>query len=433
MSDTLKALIDTLDAHQPTYTAWDAYYSGTQPLAYLSPESRQALGSRLGRMASNVPRLAITSLAERLRVQGFDGVDVWEHWLRNDFDQRAGLIHREALTLGRSFVLVWGDKQGRPVLSAESAKQVAITTDPGTGTTTAALKRWSTAKTTEAVLYLPDRIERYTAPVVGATGGGFTLVSTIDNPLDVVPVVPFVNSDRLLDEGVSEIADLAPLVDALNKTVADMLVASEYTARPRRWATGLELEERDVLDDNGDPTGETEAVNPIPEGNRAMVNESPDGKFGQLAGADLSGYTEAVQIITSQIMAVSALPAHYLGVLSNQPASADALRASEAALTARAEARAAQFGRSWEAVADLTTAVASGGPVEPRARARWADPATRSDAQQADAVTKLYASGLLPASVALARLGYSEQEIDQIRAARRAEALDTAGLDLGNA
>lgn len=421
MSDILNTLTQRLDAPQATYTTWDAYYSGTQPLAYLSPESRQALGNRLGRVATNIPKLAITSLAERLRVTGFNGVDVWDAWLANDMDQRAGLVHREALTLGRSFVLVWGDKQGRPVISAESARQVAVTTDPGTGVVTAAIKRWSTEKTTEAVLYLPDRIERYRAPVVGATGGGFTLVDEVLNPLQVVPVVPFVNSDRLLDEGCSEIADLAPLVDALNKTVADMLVASEYTARPRRWATGLELE--------ADADGNT--TNPIPESHRTMVNENPDGKFGMLPGADLAGYREAVSILLGQIMAVSALPSHYMGIMSSSPASADALRASEAALTARAEARAAQFGRSWEAVANLTAAVASGGPVGASAAVQWADPATRSIAQQADAVTKLYSSGLLPASYALKRLGYSEDEITEIRAARRAEALDVAGLELG--
>ena len=46
-------------------------------------------------------------------------------------------------------------------------------------------------------------------------------------------------------------ADLVPLVDGLNKSLADMLVTSEYAARPRRWATGIELEEEDVLDADG--------------------------------------------------------------------------------------------------------------------------------------------------------------------------------------
>lgn len=423
MNDTLDHLLRRLDAAQTTYARWDAYYAGTQPLAFLSPESRSALGDRFGRMSSNIPRLAVTSLAERLRVTGFAGVDIWPTWLAQNMDQRAGLVHREALTLGRSFVLVWADRAGNPLISPESAKQVATITDPATGQVTAAIKRWSTDHTTEAAVYLPDRIERWTAPVTGATSGGFDLTSTVDNPLGRVPLVPFVNTDRLLDEGCSEIADLAPLVDALNKTLADMLVASEYTARPRRWATGLELEED--VDGN--------AVNPIPEGNRAMVSEDAETRFGQLPGGDLGGFEQAVNILLGQIMAVSALPSHYIGITTSNPASADALRATEAALTARAEARSAQFGTSWEAVADLVSAVASGGAVEPLARVQWADPATRSVAQQADAITKLHSSGLLPASYALKRLGYSDGEVEEIRLARRVEALDTAGLDLGSA
>lgn len=430
MTDTLKTLLDGLDGPQATFTTLDSYYSGTQPLAFLSPESKAALGDRFGRMAINYPRLAITSLAERLRVTGFDGVDVAAAWVASNMDQKHALTHREALTLGTSYVLVWGDRAGRPVISPESAKQVATLTDPGSGDVTAAIKRWTTSTTTEVAVYFPDRIERHRAPSTGATAGGFRLVETIPNPLGVVPVVPFVNADRLLADGTSEILDLIPPVDALNKTLADLLVTSESTARPRRWATGLELGEVDVLDADGNPTGETEAVNPIPENDRTMVSEDHETKFGQLPGADLAGYRQAVDILLGQIMAVSALPSHYVGITSSNPASADALRASEAALTARAEARASSFGVAWERVADLAAAVADGGPVQARARVQWQDPSTRSIAQQADAVVKLYGSGLLPATYALKRLGYTPDEIDAIREDRQLEAIDRAAADV---
>jgi hypothetical protein len=56
-------------------------------LAFPSPEAKVALGTRFRRMASNIPRLAVTSLTERPRVTGFTGVDVWDDWLRNDLDQ----------------------------------------------------------------------------------------------------------------------------------------------------------------------------------------------------------------------------------------------------------------------------------------------------------------------------------------------------------
>jgi hypothetical protein len=145
----------------------------------------------------------------------------------------------------------------------------------------------------------------------------------------------------------------------------------------------------------------------------------------------LAGYEAAVRVLLGQVMAVSALPAHYVGVLQDSVTSADALRAAEASLTARAEARQQQFGRSFEDVARLIVAVRDGvDPLNVDVGVKWADASTRSVAQEADAVTKLFAAGLLPASYALQRLGYSDDEIAAIRIARRTEALDSAGVDL---
>ena len=63
-------------------------------------------------MASNLPRLAVTALAERLRITGFSGdTELWADWIRNDLDQTVGVAHREALLLGDSL----RDRVGRPV------------------------------------------------------------------------------------------------------------------------------------------------------------------------------------------------------------------------------------------------------------------------------------------------------------------------------
>lgn len=421
-TDLLTTLLQKIDEPAARYADLDRYYAGLQPLAFLSPEARKALGDRFGRLATNLPRLAVTSLAERLRVTGFTGADVWTDWLRNDLDQESGIAHREALLLGASYVIVWADQLGRPKVTIESAKQVAVLTDPGTRRITAAVKRWETATTTEATVFLPDEIIRLRAEQTGAVTAGFKVVETLANPLGVVPVVRLRNGDRLLDNGVSEIEDLKPLVDALNKVLVDMMTTSEYVGRPRRWATGIELEEND----------EGEAVNPIPEGNRAMISENDTAKFGQLEAARLDGYESAVNVLLGQIMAVSALPAHYIGQLSDTPASADALRAAEASLTARAEARQAAFGRAWEDVARLIVAVRDGAdPQLVDVRVTWADAATRSIAQEADAVVKLYQAGLLPASYALKRLGYSDSEVAEIGAARRGDVLNSMAVDLG--
>lgn len=434
----LADLLQRLNEPAARYADLDRYYEGKQSLAYLSPEAKVALGNRFGVMASNIPRLAVTALSERLRITSFSDPSIWPDWIRCNMDQLAGVAHREAMLLGDSYVIVWTDRFGRPLVTVESAKQVAVLTDPGTREVYAAIKRWedTNLKTTEAVMYLRDRIIRLRAEQQGAVANGFKQIDEFANPLGVVPVVNLRNTDRILgDWGTSEIDDLRPLVDALNKSLADMMVTSEYVGRPRRWATGIELTEEPVLDDDGNPVldGDNQPVmtevNPIPEGHRAMISENDGAKFGQLNAADLGGYEASVRVILGQIMAVSTLPAHYIGVFTDNPASADALRAAEASLTARAEARQQTFGRAWEQVAKLVVAVGDG--RDPNLiddiRVQWADAATRSVAQEADAVVKLYQANLLPASYALGKLGYSSDEIAKIRDARAADSPNDRG------
>ena len=420
--ERLAQVLGVIEEGAPRRSVRERYYRAEQPLAFLAPEARAAIGSRFGRIASNICHVAVTSMAERLRVTGFTGDTgtVWDDWRANDLDQLAGIAHREALTLGESFVIVWADTAGRPLVTVESPEQVAVMRDPATREVVRAAKRWESPAGTHAVMFEADKITKWLAPNPGAYVSGFELTETLHNPFGIVPVVPLRNSDRLLGPASSELDDLMPLVDALNKSLADMLVASEYAGRPRRWASGVELAE----DEDGN------VVNPYPEANRMMISEAPEAKFGALPAADLASYEAAVRVLQAQISAVSGLPPHYLGAHGDQPASADAMRAAEASLVAKVEARQAVFGRSWELVARLMVAVRTGLPPHAVELAvQWADPATRSIAQEADAVVKLFSAGLLPASFALRKLGYSDDEVGQIRAARRAESLDATGTN----
>ena len=183
------------------------------------PRPRWATGSAGWR--PTFPRLAVTALAERLRITGFTGdADLWADWIRNDLDQTSGVAHREALLLGDSYVIVWADRSAGPKVTVESAKQVAVLTDPGTRQITAAVKRWETKTTTEAVLYLPDRIVRLRANQTGATTQGFNTVEEYRQPARRRPGRQSAQHrphPRRL--GCSEIDDLKPLVDALNKSL----------------------------------------------------------------------------------------------------------------------------------------------------------------------------------------------------------------------
>ena len=434
MIDIIKQLSEKLDSTAPELRKLDAYWKGQQPAAYLSQEAKDALGNNLTGLAVNFPKLAVTSLAERLNVVGFrgqgDGMEpnpvLWKAWNRNRMDDGAAQAHIDALVYGRSFVMVWAGPRG-PQITVESAHQLAVLHDPVTHEVTAAWKRWASGGQAHGVLYLADRIETYSS-TTNVSGDAFPstnwdLVATIPNPLGIVPVVPVVNRGRLLDlDGVSEMTDILGLADALNKLSSDALVSSEFYARPRRWATGLELAE----DEDGN------AIQPFSsEAGKLWISEDTETKFGQFDGARLDGYSDLIGTVTQQIGALSGLPPHYLGLNGDQPPSADSIRSAEASLVSRAYTLQRIFGNAWEQVAALVIAVQNGSdPYDSDLVTVWNTPETRTPAQAADAAVKLKSIGV-PLSIVLEdSMGYSPAQIDRVRTAARAEALDAAGIDL---
>lgn len=397
----LTELLQRLDGNAARHSLLNRYYAGEQEMTFLPADVREQLNRRLDRVSVNVPRLLVDSIVERLRIVGFDRPDVWPMWRANDLDEQCAVAHRETLILGEAYAIVWARPDGRPLVSVESAQQVAAEVDPATRELVRAVKRWEGRDGTHAVAYGPDEVVRYRSRNPGATTTGFEVVERIENPLGVPPVVRFVNGGRLLDQARSEMHDVLALTDAAVKLATDMLTASEYGARPRRWATGLEL----IEDDEG------ETVSPIDEGDRLMVNEAAEGKFGQLPGSDLAGFEASIGVVMRLISAVSGLPEHLLGIGGDNPTSADSIRASEAALTAKAEAHQLAFGRAWGRVAALMVAARDGSdPTALTITPQWADPATRNSAQEADATLKLVTAGVLTVAEARQRLGITEGE-----------------------
>ena len=417
MKEFVDKMVQRLELAQPLIEKRDNRYRGVQPLRYLVDE----VEGELAHFNVNLCRIAVNAVAERMRVKKLKvtvgGRDVSERvtelWKWAHLDQTLQSVLADALALGSAYLIVWVDGHGTPTITAESSRHVVTVADPINGETTAAVKRWfehdhlGTILAEHVVLYLPGSIRRYER----GENGNLTLKDERDNPLGVVPVVPLINFDRIGDSaGHSVIDDLGHLVDALSKVLADMLTASEAVARPKRWATGVSLEETgaDGFTADGDLSDdplEGQAVSPFEDTGMWTV-ENDTAKFGQLPGADLHGYRTAADLILQEIMAVSALPGHMLGVTSSNPASADAIRAAEASLTSRAESRIRVLGLAVEQAVALLAAVDSGvNPVECRAEVQWASPATRSTAQEADAVTKLHSLGIITTAEAREAIG----------------------------
>lgn len=424
------ALSRRLDEQTAPLGGLQAYYDGTAPLSYLSAGDREALKGRLLRLPVNYCRHAVDTLADRLQVEGFAAsgdtardLALWARWRRAGLVETSDAVHRAALVHGRCPVSVWSDGGGRSRVRAEDPRQCVVEVDPASGVAVRALKRWQASGHGQALLFGPDAVWRLRTATPVPAGAmlpleGWVVVERLGNPLRVVPVVELVPRG-----GVSELADIAPLVDALTKIMSDAMVSAEFGARPRRYTLGVEIKE----DDQGNP------INPFVDSPMRiwqLEGKRDEAQIGQLDPASLGPYAELAAVLTHQIAALAALPPHLAGIRQDQPASAEALRAAESALSARARTRQRALGAGWAQVVKLATEVDTGRPAPEAVEVLWTDPETSSPAQAADAVTKLVQSGILSVDGALDRLGYSPEQVEQERVRRRQAALDGAGIDL---
>lgn len=442
-SKQVRALSEKVDTALPVLKQYDAYYTSEAPLSFLAPEVQAATQGRLRPLTIPWPRVVIGALEERLDVQGFrvgETVDegLWAIWQDNNLDEQSQLAHEESFVHGRSYVMVWVDEDGQPRVTVESAKQCYVQRAPGSRRRIAGLKRWVEDGYAHVTLFTPKHVMRFRSigRVSGddpaATGVNYELRRKVTNPLGVVPLIPLVNRGRLLaPDGASELSDLLPVFDAISKLATDLMVTSEFHASPRRYATGVQLPE--VLDPlTGEPTGEIDASAFSPIAGRTWLAENPDVRFGEFSGSDLSGFTNAIEALTSHLAALSGLPASYFGLTTVNPASADAIRSSEATLVNKARRRMRAFGGAWEEAMRLAVAIRDGrfDPRLNRLETVWRDPESRTVAQTADAALKLVAAGIVPVEQALEDIGYSPTQIERMKQMRRAEVLDRAVLEL---
>ncbi|MFD8595363.1 phage portal protein [Kitasatospora sp. NPDC059646] len=387
--------------------------------------------------------LVIDSTTERLGVDGFrfgaDGqkaadAEANRIWQENHLDADSDLVHYGALAQRRAFVLVEKGPDGRPVLTHETPRQVAVEYEQGSRRKLAAgLKLWRDDWTgqTKATLWLPQGVyyfaTKQTEPsfVLAARGAELrqwdadTLPGTADgtaaNPLGVVPLVGFTNRRNRRPDGFAEHEDLLANQDRINAKGILLMAAMRYGAFKQRTAAGLVVDE--------DPlTGKK--ITPFQLDMKSLwTTDDPNVKFGEFSSTDVGPYIRAIEAATQDLAAISRTPPHYLiGAVVN--VSGDALKAAETGLVSKVRDRQRNFGESWEQVMRLAFRALGD---EQRAAAYdaetvWRDPESRSLAELADAAVKLDSAGV-PWRARMERLQYTPPEIDRMEIDRAQDAL----------
>ncbi len=335
----LRRLHTALIERRPAVQRSTDYYEGFQNLAFESDRFRKAFGAQLSAFADNWCAVVVDAVEERLNVEGFrvgrepaGDDDAWRIWQANDMDGQIQLAHTDALVSGIAYLIPWvGENETTPEICVANAHDAIVECHPKMHRRRRAGLRvyrdeWGHDN---AELFLPDGVHMFRSAkprddmlIVDAVNVGWVAGEVQPNPLGVVPVIPLPNRPRIRNSrhGIrvqSEIHEIIPLQDAVNKLVADMLVGSEKQALPARWATGLEVPVDPVTNRPVKPEVDTASL---------MINDSSDGSFGSFPAADLRNFVQGIEMLVQHIASLSRTPPHYLN------ASADRLSGEALAL-----------------------------------------------------------------------------------------------------
>lgn len=426
------------------------YYRGRQRLTFASDQFRKYHGDRYRDFADNWVQIVGDSPVERLTVNGILPMGMtqadkesWRVWQMNGLDADSQLGFLGAVNSGRSFVLVWGnpDDQETPEVTFEDAAQCIVVYEPGSRRKRrAALKRWDDGSRSFATLYLPDEVWKFERSQLGTSAKSVQMRAVDEemaswglrdtglepnpqvNPMGIVPMVELPNRPTLADDPMSDVTGVIAMQDAVNLLWAQLFTAADYASFPQRIVLGAEVPEVPILDENGQIIGSRPVDMERFAVDRVMFFTGENVKVTEWTAANLEAYSNIIEVAVGHIAAQTRTPQHYLiGKMANL--SGDALLAAETGLVKRVEEKQLWFGQALREVFRLI-ALAQGDDAKATAmqggRVMWANAESRSEAQTADALTKLRQIGFPFEWLAL-RFGLTPTEVSDLMAMKDKE------------
>ena len=410
MTNDIQIAIDAINATLPQRQSYIDYYEGRHRLAFATDKFKTAFGRILKDLKENQCPVVVEAPADRMEVINFSGEgegstddNAWKLWQRERMELRSNEVHVEALKTGCAYLIVWGDQENKAKLYLQDSRNCCVIEDEETGNELFGAKMWETRdKFVRITTYYPDRVEKYITEKKRADGlpvkaEHFVPIQgeefSVENPYGIIPMFRF--------EAQPVLANVIPLQDSLNKTLADELVAQEFMAYPQRYITGIEP----PIDE---ATGKHSEL--FKSGaDRIWWVSDPAAKMGQFDAANMPAFFQGANEKRLTIAQVSGTPLTYFHRQMSDAMSGEALKTLESRFTKKVSRLCLNFGAVWSRVMKLALQI-EGQSVPGTLTAQWDAPEQRSEKEELEAAVIKQSLGI-PNQTLWEELGYTEEDI----------------------
>ena len=347
---SLNLYIDEHDEYRDRYQDYFGYYKGDDQQVKLTDRARTFLEANgFEDFRTNVCEVVVDAVAYRLKVTNFTSPDdfgdwAWHTWARSLLGAVESTLYRYTLVMGDGYMVgEWYEDPLRGIAYPrwrfnDARNCYMVYDDDDSSKAVCFLKRWQRRGMTvdspgpwRLNLYYPDRIEKYEGPPSNSgQGSAWTLESVEAWPSGVIPAVHFTNRAGAEPYGRSELANVVPHQDSLNKMWVDLMNILDQQGWPQRYAIGAQ-----------EPKGGWSSAPGM------TWNGPPGSEFGQFAAANPIGVLKALEAGYSAVASISRTPQHAFHTPGDRFPSGEALKTAEAGLIEKAEAFASTAGPKW--------------------------------------------------------------------------------------
>jgi len=431
MSD-LKRALDALQAKRLYYDKLFRYYDGDQPLVYASKRLEEIFQALDAYFAENWCSVVIDSTKDRINLREIITKDkglqaeMGEMYQHSELGLESDEVHEAAMVAGEAFMIAWPGDDGQPDAYYNDPRNVHVFYDNEYPRQKSFAAKWWVTEDeyTRLTLYYPDRLEYYISKNKASdvlTDKSFQPFGdeSSGNPYGIIPVFHFRSRQR---KTISDLINVIPIQNGINKLMTDMMVTAEYAAFPQRYV----ISNAETL---GKLKNAPNEVWDLPAGD-GMGQQTQAGQF---AAAQLENYLKAIDSMATAVSSITRTPKHYFFSIGSN-LSGEALIAMESPLVKKAWDRIDRYYPEWQRLIAFMFAI-KGKQVDPRdIQPIFDNPETIQPRTRAETRDYNVRAGM-PLVTALREEGWTEEQIQVMlkdqedEAKRRQTTLAKALLD----